>query len=69
MSPGTVAYVPGWWGHRTVNTGSEPFIFFAAYPADAGYDYGTIEREGFPVIVVERDGKPQVVENPRYGSG
>lgn len=67
MGPGTVAYVPGHWAHRTVNTGSVPFVFFAAYPADAGYDYGTIEREGFPVIVVERGGEVQVVENPRYG--
>lgn len=68
MRAGTVSYVPGHWAHRTVNVGPEPFVFFAAYPADAGYDYGTIEREGFPVLVVERDGAPEVVENPRYGS-
>jgi len=68
MRAGAVCYVPGHWAHRTVNVGAEPFVFFATYPADAGYDYGTIEREGFPVLVVERDGRPQVVENPRYGS-
>jgi glucose-6-phosphate isomerase len=68
MRPGTVSYVPGHWAHRTVNVGTDPLVFFAAYPADAGYDYGTIEREGFPVLVVERDGAPEVVENPRYGT-
>jgi glucose-6-phosphate isomerase len=67
MGPGRVNYVPGGWGHRSVNVGSEPLVFFAAYPADAGYDYATIEKEGFPVLVVERDGRPEVVENPRYG--
>jgi glucose-6-phosphate isomerase, archaeal len=67
MRAGTVAYVPGYWAHRTVNTGPEPFVFFAAYPADAGYDYGTIEREGFPVCVMARRGAPEVVPNPRYG--
>ncbi len=41
-------------------------MFFAAFPADAGYDYKTIEEQGFPVVVVERDGAPQVESNPRY---
>jgi glucose-6-phosphate isomerase, archaeal len=56
MRPGTVAYVAPCWAHRTVNTGSEPFVFLAVYHGDAGHDYGTIETEGFPQIVVERDG-------------
>jgi glucose-6-phosphate isomerase len=47
MSPGTVAYVPPYWAHRTVNTGAEPFVFFAVYPGQAGHDYGTIEQSGF----------------------
>ena len=62
MGPGVVAYVPPHWAHRTVNTGSEPFVFLAIYPGDAGHDYGTIETEGFPQRVVERDGQPAVVE-------
>jgi glucose-6-phosphate isomerase len=66
MEPGSVNYVPGGWAHRSVNVGSAPLVFFAAYPADAGYDYATIEDEGFPVLVVERDGGPEVVPNPRY---
>jgi glucose-6-phosphate isomerase len=47
MGPGTVAYVPPYWAHRTVNTGDEPFVFFAVYPGQAGHDYGTIAESGF----------------------
>ena len=47
MERGTVAYVPPRWAHRTVNTGSKPFVFFAVYPGQAGHDYGSIEQTGF----------------------
>lgn len=66
MRKGTVNYVPGGWAHRSVNVGDEPLVFFAVYPGDAGYDYGTIEEEGFPVLVVAGDDGPEVVPNPRY---
>jgi glucose-6-phosphate isomerase len=52
MSPGTVAYVPPCWAHRTVNTSEEPFVFLAVYPGQAGHDYGTIEETGFPQRVL-----------------
>lgn len=66
MRKGTVNYIPGGWAHRTVNVGSEQLVFFAAYVADAGHDYTTIERRGFPVLVVEGENGPEIVENPRY---
>jgi glucose-6-phosphate isomerase, archaeal len=66
MRRGSVNYVPGGWAHRSVNVGAEPLVFFAVFPSDAGYDYKTIEDQGFPVLVVERDGGPEVVRNPRY---
>jgi glucose-6-phosphate isomerase len=66
MRKGTVNYVPGGWAHRSVNVGDEPLVFFAVYPGDAGYDYGTIEEEGFPVLVVAGEDGPEVVPNPRY---
>lgn len=66
MHRGTVNYVPGNWAHRSVNVGGLPLVFFAAYVADAGHDYGTIEEHGFPVLVVAGDGGPEVVDNPRY---
>jgi glucose-6-phosphate isomerase, archaeal len=64
MTPGTVAYVPPYWAHRTVNTGDTPFIFFAAWPGDAGHDYGTIEQIGFGKLLVSQDGQPVLIDNP-----
>lgn len=66
MRRGTVNYVPGGWAHRSVNVGDERLVFFAAYPADAGHDYGTIEERGFPVLVVKGANGPEVVDNPRW---
>jgi glucose-6-phosphate isomerase, archaeal len=66
MRRGAVNYVAGGWAHRSVNVGDEPLVFYAVYVADAGYDYGTIESEGFPVVVLAGDGGPEVVPNPRY---
>jgi len=62
MRRGTVAYVPPYWGHRTVNVGDEPFVFYAVYPAQAGHDYRSIEETGFRVRVVERDGRPVIID-------
>ena len=61
IGPGTVAYVPPYWAHRTVNTGAEKFVFLDVYPGDAGHDYGTIETEGFPQVVLDREGNVAVV--------
>jgi len=66
---GVVAYIPPYWGHRMVNTGNTPFAFFAVYPGDAGHNYGDIERTGFVKILVERDGKPILIDNPRWKKG
>lgn len=66
MTPGAMAFVPPYWGHRTMNTGSENFVFLAVYPADAGYNYGVIAEQGFASIIVERGGKPTVIPNPRF---
>jgi glucose-6-phosphate isomerase len=66
MHPGTIAYVPSMWAHRTANTGSEPFSFLAVWPGDAGHDYGTIARTGFAKLLVDRDGQVAFIDNPRY---
>jgi glucose-6-phosphate isomerase, archaeal len=66
MEPGTVAYVPPGWGHRTVNTGDEDFVFLAVYPGDAGHDYGAIETTGFARRLVDRDGTPTLVANEEF---
>jgi len=59
---GTVAFVPPYWAHRTINVGDEEFVFMYTFPSDAGYDYATIEKTGFSKIVVEKDGKPVIID-------
>jgi glucose-6-phosphate isomerase len=68
MYPGRTVYVPAYYAHRSINTArDEPLISLAVYPGDAGHDYGSIETAGFKHLVFERKGKPEVVENPRFG--
>ena len=60
-------YVPIRYAHRSVNVSpDEPFITFFAFPGHAGHDYGTIQTKGFRKLVVERDGMPAVIDNPRW---
>jgi glucose-6-phosphate isomerase len=56
FAPGRMVYVPPYWGHRSITTGDEPLVSFCVYPADAGHNYGDIEREGFPKRVFRRGG-------------
>ncbi|MFN0125906.1 MAG: glucose-6-phosphate isomerase [Verrucomicrobiales bacterium] len=56
FEPGRMVYVPPYWGHRSINTGDEPLVSFCVYPADAGHNYGSIERDGFPRRVFRRSG-------------
>ncbi|MBO8140708.1 MAG: glucose-6-phosphate isomerase [Firmicutes bacterium] len=67
MQRGTVAYVPPYWAHRTINIGHEPFVFYAIYPAQAGHDYRSIEETGFGMRVVERNGQPVLIPNEQHG--
>lgn len=66
METGTIVYVPPGFAHRTVNTGKTELVFLAVYPSDAGHDYETIMRTGFAKVVVERGGKPTLIDNPNY---
>jgi glucose-6-phosphate isomerase, archaeal len=66
MRRGTVNYIPGGWAHRSVNVGGDQLVFFAAYIGDAGHDYETIERKGFPVLVIKGRNGPEIVANPGY---
>ncbi len=66
LRPGRMLYVLPRWAHRMVNVSSrEDLIAWFVYPANAGHDYGTIERHGFRKIVVNQHGSPVVVNNPR----
>jgi glucose-6-phosphate isomerase len=67
MSPGRTVYVPAFYAHRSINVGDEALISLAVYPGNAGHDYGSIETAGFKHLVVEKNGKPDVIVNPLYG--
>ncbi len=66
LYPGCTLYVPPRWAHRSINVGQTDLVTFFVYPGDAGHDYGTIETRGFRKLVLEQDGQPQVVDNPRW---
>lgn len=67
VTPGATVYVPPFWIHRSVNTGTEPLVMTFVYPADSGQDYGIIARSnGMRVRVVADAGGWRTVENPRW---
>lgn len=67
LCPGKILYVPPRWAHRSVNTGSQvDLVTFFVYPGNAGHDYGTIETQGFRKLILEVNGQPQFLDNPRW---
>jgi len=69
LTPDTVLYIPGRWAHRSINTGEgEDLVTIFTYPANAGHDYATIETKGFRKLLVDDNGKPVIVDNPRWGT-
>jgi glucose-6-phosphate isomerase len=66
FTPGRAVYVPGRYAHRSINVGTEPLITFFVFRADAGHDYGTIETKGFRKLIVEENGQPVIVDNPKW---
>lgn len=66
LAAGKAVYCPRRWAHRSINVANEPLVTFFAFRADAGHDYGTIETKGYRKLIVEKDGKPEIVDNPRW---
>lgn len=66
LAKGKAVYVPRRYAHRTVNTGKDPLILFYTFDADAGHDYGTIETKGYRRLIVEKNGVPTIINNPRW---
>jgi len=68
MKPQTVVYVPPYWIHRSVNTGSDVLLTLFCYPADSGQDYEIIARtKGMKILIVDDDaGGWREKANPRY---
>jgi glucose-6-phosphate isomerase len=64
---GGILYVPPRWAHRSVNIHQgEDLVMFFAYPGNAGHNYATIETQGFRKLILEVDGKAEIVDNPRW---
>lgn len=67
LTAGKAVYVPKRYAHRSINvSSSEPLITFFVFRADAGHDYGTIETKGYRKLLVERSGRPTVIDNPNW---
>ncbi len=66
VTPGNAVYVPKRFAHRSINIGNDPFVTFFCFRGDAGHDYKTIETTGFRKVVVEKDGKPEIINNPGW---
>lgn len=66
MRKGEAVYVPPRYAHRSINTGDAPLVTFFVFRSDAGHDYGTIESKGFRKLLVNRDGNPTLIDNPRW---
>lgn len=66
MRPGVCASIPPDWAHRSINTGKDKLVFVWFCATDAGHDYGAIREKGMRRLVVERNGKPALVDNPNF---
>jgi glucose-6-phosphate isomerase, archaeal len=58
MKQGSLHYINHYIAHRVANIGSEPLVFNACWPSDAGHDYDEISNNGFAARLVEKEGKP-----------
>lgn len=70
LTAGKAVYVPRRYAHRSINTGNVPLVTFFVFRGDAGHDYGTIEEKGYRKLVVKgADGKPTLIDNPKWKEG
>lgn len=56
LTAGEAVHVPGYWVHRSVNVGDDPFVTLFCYAADAGQNYGLIVDAGGMAQLVVADG-------------
>lgn len=68
LLPGRVVYVPPRYAHRSINVSpDEKLVTYFVFRADAGHDYGTIKTRGYRKLLVEQNGAPAIVDNPKWG--
>jgi glucose-6-phosphate isomerase, archaeal len=63
--PGTITHITPKYAHRVVNTGDQPLIFVASFHISAGHVYDPVVERGFAQVVVEQNGAPVFLPNPR----
>lgn len=69
LLPGKMVYCPKRYAHRSINVSpNEPLRTFFVFRGDAGHDYGSIEEKGYRNLLVEENGEPKVIPNPKWGS-
>lgn len=56
MRPGSCAFIPPGWAHRSVNTGPVPLVFFWCCDPATGTDYGGIAEHGMGLRVFDDAG-------------
>ena len=67
VKAGNLVYVPKRYAHRSINTSAtQPLLTLFAFRGDAGHDYGAIAEKGYHKLIVEADGKPAVIDNPKW---
>ncbi|MCL2116969.1 MAG: glucose-6-phosphate isomerase [Planctomycetaceae bacterium] len=67
LGPGKAVYVPRRYAHRSINVDPvEPLLTFFVFRADAGHDYGTIAANGYRKLLIEENGKPCIMDNPKW---
>jgi glucose-6-phosphate isomerase len=62
MYPGSLHYIPGYTAHRVANIGDIELSFGACWPSDAGHNYDEIKERGFSKRLVNREGKPTLID-------
>jgi glucose-6-phosphate isomerase len=70
IEPHAVCYVPPYWIHRSINTGTDDLVMAFSYPADAGQDYGIIARSNGmrKRVVDDGNGGWALLDNADYRS-
>lgn len=66
MRPGSCAFIPPDWAHRSINIGSSLLVFTWFCNVLAGNDYASIARRGMRKLVVDRGDKAEVIDNPGW---
>ncbi|MFV0491027.1 MAG: glucose-6-phosphate isomerase family protein [Pseudorhodobacter sp.] len=66
MLPGTCAFIPPNWAHRSINTGGDKLVFVWVCNPLAGHDYGTIAEHGMRKLVLREGDGYTLADNPAF---